>query len=91
MFFSVRTWLRDGAPTNHDCLVQFSVSTAGAFGKGVESNSEVFLVVVVVACDCVEGKGVGLGGVGRDGDVRVCGSGSGSGSPLGTGGFSLEI
>lgn len=96
MFFSVRTWLRDGAPTNHDCLVQFSsVSLQQApSGKGVESNSEVFLVVVVVvACDCVEGKGVGLGGVGRDGDVRVCGSGSGSwgGGPLRTGGFSLEI
>lgn len=37
---------------NRDCLVQFSVSTAGAFRKGVESNSEV-VVVVVAACDCV--------------------------------------
>lgn len=36
-----------------------------AFRKGVESNSDVFLVAV--ACDCVEGKGVGLCGVGDKG------------------------
>lgn len=43
-----------------------SVSTTGAFRKGVESNSEVILVVVVGACDCAEGEGIRLGGVGRD-------------------------
>lgn len=47
-----------------------SVSTAGAFRKGVESKSEVFLVAVVVACDCVEGKGVELGVVGRQGEEK---------------------
>jgi len=66
------------------CSVQFSVSTAGAFRKGVESNREVFLVVVV-ACDCVEGKGSRVMWGRREGEEGR------RGGPLRTGGFSLEI
>lgn len=44
-----KTGLCEGALTNHDCLAQFSVFTAGAFRKGAQPNSEGFSVVVVMA------------------------------------------
>lgn len=57
MLSSERSWLRESVPTKHDCLVQFSVSTAGAFrfraagggggGEGVvQFNSEGFMETV---------------------------------------------
>lgn len=63
----MRAWRREGAPTNRDCLVQFSVSTAG-----VEPNGEVFQVV---ACDWWR-KGAGV----RWGWEGWIGAGVGGGS-----------